>query len=105
MLLLKVPTLMTILKCDVIVEESQKIIFLVSRSTLETVDCQEHEDLDRFFNILTTNLPNFSAARFFSINRSTILSMCGTVTSFLIVLLTFNPTQNNCIVKTNISET
>jgi hypothetical protein len=38
---------MTILKCDDIVEESEKIIFLVSDSTLGIVDWEKREDLDR----------------------------------------------------------
>jgi hypothetical protein len=93
-----------ILKCDDILEGSRKITLLVSHSTLEVVDCEKREGLDRFFNTLTTSLPDFSAARFFSIGRSTILSIFGTVTSFLVVLVTFDPDQPGCVVKTNISE-
>jgi hypothetical protein len=96
---------MAIPKCDVIVEESQKIIFLVSHSTPNIVDCEKHEDLDRFFNIPATNLPDFSAARLFSINRPTILSILGTVTSPPTVLVTFDPTQPNCIANPNLTET
>ncbi|KAJ3620175.1 hypothetical protein MTP99_004156 [Tenebrio molitor] len=104
-LLLFVPTLMMILTCDNIVEESQKIIFLVSHSTLGIVDCEMRQDLDRLLTILTTSVPHFTAARFFSINKSTIFSIFGTVTSFLIIMLTLDPTQPNCIVKTNLTET
>ncbi|KAH0820891.1 hypothetical protein GEV33_001900 [Tenebrio molitor] len=104
-LLLFVPTLMMILTCDNIVEESQKIIFLVSHSSLGIVDCEMRQDLDRLLTILTTSVPHFTAARFFSINKSTIFGIFGTVTSFLIIMLTLDPTQPNCIVKTNLTET
>jgi hypothetical protein len=63
------------------------------------------QDLDRFLTILTTNAPCFSAAGYFPINRTTIFSIFGTVATFLIVMLTLDPAQPDCIVKTNLTET
>ena len=91
--LLQIPTSMLLLKCDNIMEESEDIIFVVSKSSTKLTDPRIREEIDRFGHILATNLPQFSAARFIFLGRSTILSIFGTVATFFIVLVTFEPKE------------
>ncbi|KAJ3652296.1 hypothetical protein Zmor_018274 [Zophobas morio] len=92
-----VPTSMLLLKCNRITEESEDIVFLVSKSGTRILDLKIREKADRFGDILARNLPQFSAARFFALGRSTILSIFGTVATFFIVLVTFAPNWSELI--------
>ncbi|KAJ3652325.1 hypothetical protein Zmor_018302 [Zophobas morio] len=96
----QIPTSMLLLKCDNIVEESEDIIFVVSKSGTKLTDPRIREEIDRFGHILATNLPQFSAARFIFLARSTILSIFGTVATFFIVLVTFEPKESSIIEAT-----
>ena len=83
---------MLLLKFERIIEEFEDIVFVfVSKSSTKILDFKIREEMDRLHNILAWNLPQFSAARFFVLRRSTILSTFGTVATFFIVLVTFAP--------------
>ena len=82
---------MVLLKFENIVAESEDLVFLVTKSTTTILDLNVREEMDRFGDMLAKNLPRFSAARFFVLGRSTILGIFGTVATFFIVLVTFEP--------------
>ena len=89
--LLQLPTSILLLKFENIMAEFDNIVFLVTKSTTTILDVKGREEMERFGDILTKNLPQFSAARFFVLGRSTILSIFGTVATFFIILVTFVP--------------
>ena len=91
---------MLLLKCDNVMEEFENIVFLVSKSSAKLTDPQMREEVDRFGNILATNLPQFSGARFIFIGRSTLLGIFGTVATFFIVITTFEPKARPNIIET-----
>ncbi|RZC36967.1 7tm 7 domain containing protein [Asbolus verrucosus] len=84
-----VPTVILILSCDSIVEESETIFLLMYKWCSNCVNSKGREELYRFANFVQKNRPEFNAAGYFTIHKSTILSMLGTVVTFLIVLLQF----------------
>ncbi|KAJ3652318.1 hypothetical protein Zmor_018296 [Zophobas morio] len=101
MLLSFIPTVMLLLKCDNVMDEFENIVFLESKSSTQLLDPRIREEVDRFGHILATNLPQFSAARFIVLGRTTLLGIFGTVASFFIVITTFEPkTRSNILEAT-----
>ena len=81
-------TIAMIFKCDFVVKEAEKILLLSYK--LKRNYCTENTpkiDFQKFCTSVEENLPRFSAARFFHINRCTVLHIFGTVTSFFIVMI------------------
>ncbi|EFA02927.1 gustatory receptor 36 [Tribolium castaneum] len=80
-------TLITL--CDLVQQEGEKILTL---SYKLHVQCHTVEDVCRFesfLQLISNNLPKFTAAKFFYIRRSTILDMLNTVYTFLIIMIQF----------------
>ena len=57
----------------------------------------DHDDLQHFIVVVNDNMPIFSAARFFEINRMTVFSTLNVVITFLIVMVQFERAkQSGC---------
>ncbi|NP_001161925.1 gustatory receptor 54 [Tribolium castaneum] len=77
--------------CDEICNEGQTILGIsYSLEKLKTGD--EIQDL---ISTIKDNFPRFYAARFFVINRGTILGILDAIVTFLIVMIQFEMTQNS----------
>ncbi|KAJ3652330.1 hypothetical protein Zmor_018307 [Zophobas morio] len=90
--LLFVRTSTVIIKCDLILHEAEKILdnsYILRRNCYGLSDSEKNR-LKEFSESVLQNLPKFSAARFFNINRSTILSMLATDITFLIIMIQFH---------------
>jgi hypothetical protein len=77
--------------CHRVYQETNKIVTLTRdfRQLCKWSVSDGHDELGEFASFVVENSPRFSAADFFWIERSTILSMLGTVTSFLIIMIQF----------------
>ncbi|EFA09283.1 gustatory receptor 37 [Tribolium castaneum] len=80
-----------IILCDCVVKEAQKSLVLTyeMRWYCQTATMEEKQELYEFSNFVSQHLPKFSAANFFDIERSTILSVLGTACTFLIIIVQF----------------
>jgi gustatory receptor len=65
----------------------------VLRGHNKMLSAKEKEELMQFSDVIQQNFPRFSAARFFNIDRSTILSILSTVVTFLIIMIQFETTN------------
>ncbi|KAJ3653140.1 hypothetical protein Zmor_019049 [Zophobas morio] len=86
-LLTVIGTFLVVLWSDLISKEAED---LLDKSYILQRSCKNLAEKERFQELSKTikhNFPRFSAARFFSVNRATILSILGTVTTFFIVLI------------------
>ena len=75
--------------CDLISGETEAML---NKSYVLQRNCKnflEQDRLEQFVKIVTRNFPKFSAARFFTIDRSTILNVLNTVTTFFIIIIQF----------------
>ncbi|CAH1380251.1 unnamed protein product [Tenebrio molitor] len=69
------------LDCDQILDQTY---------TLEAVlTSHENEEIQVFIDAVLHNRPEFKAARFFSIDRSTLFSVLNSLTTFLLVMIQF----------------
>ncbi|KAJ8921512.1 hypothetical protein NQ315_003130 [Exocentrus adspersus] len=82
---------MIIFSCDAVLREANKVLrncrLLQETAPLLT---REMEELKRIENLVQNRRPKFTAANFFQINRSTLISIIGTTTTYMIVVLQFN---------------
>ncbi|RZC37407.1 7tm 7 domain containing protein [Asbolus verrucosus] len=80
-----------IIMCDSVLEEAGKIRSNSHRlrRSCSNVTPREREEIREFCVTIKESFPRFSAARFFTIKRSTILNILGTITSFLIIMIQF----------------
>ncbi|RZB40647.1 uncharacterized protein BDFB_011115, partial [Asbolus verrucosus] len=69
--------------CDEILKEFGEILTIANNLGMISV---ESEEVRRFFNSVNDNRPEFTAARFFSIDRSAIFTVLNAMTTFLIVM-------------------
>ncbi|EEZ99382.1 gustatory receptor 66 [Tribolium castaneum] len=76
----------TIISCDLVLSESEKILS-ISLKHLEA--SPDNRNLLKFIEMALANFPKFSAARFFSISRTTILRILNATVTFLIVVIQF----------------
>ncbi|KAJ3620394.1 hypothetical protein MTP99_004345 [Tenebrio molitor] len=84
-------TSVVIITCDLILRETETMLtksYVLRRHT-EMLSPKEKEKLIQFSDVIQQNFPRFSAARFFNIDRSTILSILTTVVTFLIIMIQF----------------
>ncbi|CAH1379847.1 unnamed protein product, partial [Tenebrio molitor] len=89
--LMIVCSVLTILCCDMMSEEGDKLIPLCYKLQEKLDDHSSlRTELRRLAKYISHNLPKMSAAGFFYINRSTILNMVATVTTYYIVVIQFN---------------
>ncbi|KAH0808833.1 hypothetical protein GEV33_013954 [Tenebrio molitor] len=90
-LLTFIGTSVVIARCDLILREAETMLtksYVLRRHT-KMLSAQEKEVLTHFSDVILQNFPRFSAARFFNIDRSTILSILATVVTFLIIMIQF----------------
>ncbi|XP_068901868.1 putative gustatory receptor 39b [Tenebrio molitor] len=80
--------LSTIFLCDSILKKCDEI--LAKAYQLEgMMSSYENEEILVFIDVVQHNHPEFRAARFFSIDRSTLFSVLNSLTTFLLVLIQF----------------
>ncbi|RZC41944.1 gustatory receptor [Asbolus verrucosus] len=90
-------TFIDIFLCDLVTYEVEKI-FSVTYSLEKYFICENKkgsEELQKFIDVLKDNIPSFSAARFFAINRTTIFGIFNAIITFLIVLIQFETNQGS----------
>jgi gustatory receptor len=68
-------------KCDEILAKAYQLEGMMSS--------YENEEILVFIDVVQHNHPEFRAARFFSIDRSTLFSVLNSLTTFLLVLIQF----------------
>ncbi|XP_068901881.1 uncharacterized protein [Tenebrio molitor] len=84
-------TVTVIFSCDLVLKEAEEMLlksYKLRRKT-EHLSANDRKELKRFSNAIVQNFPKFSAQRFFDIDRSTILSILGTVITFFIIMVQF----------------
>ncbi|XP_044261368.1 gustatory receptor 68a-like [Tribolium madens] len=84
-----VGTSVLILLCDSVLEEVKTTI-LLSYKIRQYAVLKERKEISEFINVVLHNSPQFTAAGFFSINKTTVFHMMGTVTTFFIIIIQFN---------------
>ncbi|KAJ8913105.1 hypothetical protein NQ315_000562 [Exocentrus adspersus] len=78
--------------CSATVEESRRMLVICYKLELVLPPLsKEREELKSLENILNSKPPRFTAARFFEIDRSTLLLCFSAVTTNLLVALQFSP--------------
>ncbi|KAJ8952979.1 hypothetical protein NQ318_015339 [Aromia moschata] len=82
--------MMIIFTCDFTVKESRKLLVTCSRmERYLPLTSKERSELLRLEDQIRNNRPSFTAAGFFQINRSTLLSLISTTTTYFIIVLQF----------------
>ncbi|XP_068901834.1 uncharacterized protein [Tenebrio molitor] len=86
-----VMTVIVIFMCDRVVQEAEKIVPLTYqlRWCYKSGTREEKQELYEFSNFVTENLPSFSAANFFLLQKSTVLSILSTVSTVIIIMIQF----------------
>ncbi|XP_044261022.1 uncharacterized protein LOC123008999 [Tribolium madens] len=69
--------------CDAIVNENEEINKLLQTDPI----FRKNKQFEKFLKTVLINKPKFSAARFFSIDRSTIFQIMNSIVTFLIVVI------------------
>jgi gustatory receptor len=90
MIYLKVGTTTMIVTCDSIVMEAESILSMFLK--LQRYSDGDLRRKQKFYlgsRVVLENFPKFSAARFFNISRTTILSILGSVTNYFIIMIQF----------------
>jgi gustatory receptor len=79
-----------ILWCDAIREEYEELVSYCYEMQ-ECLDNSifEEDDMCAFTKSVSQNSPEFTAARYFYIDRSAIFSIMNSITTFLLVLIQF----------------
>ncbi|XP_044261025.1 uncharacterized protein LOC123009001 [Tribolium madens] len=73
--------------CDAIVSENEEIRKKLYKMLHVDPIFYENKQFEKFLKTVLTNGPKFSAARFFSIERSTIFQIMNSIVTFLIVVI------------------
>jgi hypothetical protein len=81
---------------DSVLTEAATVVALSHelRWSCEKANNLEELKLEEFANALIRDLPKFTAASFFEVNKSSILSLLWIVTNFLIVMFQFGLANN-----------
>jgi gustatory receptor len=87
-LYLQVGILSTIFLCDSVMKKCDEILWQAYRLESELTS-YENKEIQVFINVVLHNRPEFRAARFFSINRSTLFTVLNSLTTFLLVIIQF----------------
>ncbi|CAH1380335.1 unnamed protein product, partial [Tenebrio molitor] len=84
-------TTVLIVMCDSVTQEAAKMVTLTYdlRWYLHGTTPDEKQEVYEFTNLVLEHLPQFTAANFFEVGRWTILSMLGTISTFLIIMIQF----------------
>lgn len=74
-------------------KKGKETSFLCYKLIAELNNCGDHqyikEDLVLLSNLINNHLPTFNAAGFFTVNFKTLVSMIGSVTAYIVVLIQF----------------
>ncbi|XP_044261046.1 gustatory and pheromone receptor 39a-like [Tribolium madens] len=82
--------LYVIFLCDLVSKEFERILNMAYKiETWSVIFDNNLRKKQEIMKDLLKHRPNFSAARFFTIDRSTIFSICNSLTSFLIIIIQF----------------
>lgn len=80
--------------CDLATKEAKKTGYLCYKLTQEISGCSQstgiRDDLILFAQLATNQAPYFSAAGFFNVDYTMLLSIFGSVTAYIVVLIQFN---------------
>ncbi|XP_044264829.1 uncharacterized protein LOC123011458 [Tribolium madens] len=78
-----------ILTCDSIMREFGNMQMMVYKIETSCIKGKENElgEIKKILNVINADSPNFTAARFFGLNRRTILGVSNTVVTFLIIMV------------------
>ncbi|XP_044265016.1 uncharacterized protein LOC123011578 [Tribolium madens] len=80
--------------CD-LTEQRVKAMRMVAYQTVANFDGEkEVEELKKLINVINDNFPHFTAARYFDLNRKTILGVFNAFFTFLIVVIQFETMHN-----------
>ncbi|XP_044264978.1 uncharacterized protein LOC123011551 [Tribolium madens] len=80
--------------CD-LTEQRVKAMRMVAYQTAVNFDKEkEVEEIRKLINVINDNFPHFTAARFFDLNRNTILGVLNALFTFLIVVIQFENVYN-----------
>lgn len=75
--------------CDCVLQECENISSQLRKYRWFKQSTMKTEDVIEIIYVLKENFPEFSAARFFKIERSTIFHMLYCISTFFIVMLQF----------------
>jgi hypothetical protein len=77
--------------CDAVLSEMEKTMVLVYKLQSMTTDFMPYENHEVYslIQMILHTRPEFKAARFFSIKRSTLFSILYSMITFLLVMLQF----------------
>ncbi|XP_068901854.1 uncharacterized protein [Tenebrio molitor] len=86
-----IATVWTILLCDTVLKEFKLLVDLSGQleTSLFNLVLYKGNEFSNFSAALLHNQPEFHAARFFSIDRSTIFSILNSIITFLLVIIQF----------------
>ncbi|KAJ3653152.1 hypothetical protein Zmor_019061 [Zophobas morio] len=84
-----VGTSVVILRCDLILKEADNLVKKAYKLQRNCNLMIYQKQFERFSNALDQNFPKFSAARFFNIERCTILNIVNTIITIFIVMIQF----------------
>ncbi|RZB40777.1 7tm 7 domain containing protein [Asbolus verrucosus] len=93
LVLFSIGILSFVLLCDEILKEFEAILELsykVNVSLTEGLTGRESDEIQNFIDVVSHNHPQFTAARFFNIDRTTIFSILNSLTTFLLIIIQFN---------------
>ncbi|XP_044264980.1 uncharacterized protein LOC123011553 [Tribolium madens] len=80
--------------CD-LTEQRVKTMRMVAYQTVANFDGEsEVEEIKKLIDVINDNFPHFTAARFFDLNRKTILGVLNALFTFLIVVIQFESVYN-----------
>lgn len=77
--------------CDTILKKVDDILSQAYKleASFDDLATYETDELQIFIDVVQHNRPEFKAARFFSIDRSTLFSVLNSLTTFLLVMIQF----------------
>ncbi|KYB27093.1 gustatory receptor 45 [Tribolium castaneum] len=89
--ILWVGILSTIFLCDTILKKVDDILSQAYKleASFDDLATYETDEVQIFIDVVQHNRPEFKAARFFSIDRSTLFSVLNSLTTFLLVMIQF----------------
>ncbi|KAJ8947992.1 hypothetical protein NQ314_008508 [Rhamnusium bicolor] len=82
---------MIIFSCDLAIKEIHKLLTNCYRvEEMLPLNSKEKEELRSLRSLIKDKRPSFTAAEFFQIKRSTLLSIFATTTTYFIIIIQFN---------------
>lgn len=90
-LFFQIEPVLIIFACDAAAQESNNLsIKCYQLQQNFPMVLKENEELEKLQNLIKKKGPKFTAANFFEIKRSTLLSLISTTTTYMIVVLQLN---------------